>query len=1246
MKKATIYAVIFTAFIFLGFQQTGKSQVLAAWEPNSLTGGTNNYGPSPWAASTSATNASIGGLTRGTGVSTTGTAAARGWGGIGLNYSTSAASITANATFSFTVQANSGYSVSLSTFDLNYRRSSTGPPNGLLQYQLGSGSFNDIATLSFTSTATTGATITQISLSGISDLQNVSAGTIITIRIVPYGGTSSAGSWYVFDLGNTTSTSDLILGGSVQASNITAPTVQAHDISFSNLAGTSFTGSWLNGDGEKRVVLISNSSTITAPADGTDPLANPAYSGSGQQCVFNGTGNAVNITGLASNLTYWLQVFEYNGSGTATKYCLAAGANNPSSQTTPFVASAPTILNSTSASVLSSTALLGATIISDGGSPILERGTVWSINTPVTINDNKLAEGGTSTGTFTQLRSGLPAGTEIFFAAYATNSIGTTLSPQQLITTLAEEPSGQATTLNNPKPLHSSITLTWNDNDGTQPATGFLILANTTGTFTAPVDGTAQINDTILSDGTGKVNVLHTIQSYTWVNLNPSTTYYFTIYPYTNSGTAIDYKTSGAAPSSSATTTAIPVNSYTWQGTDNAAWTVSSNWTPARTTPADNDILLFSDGTTKTISSVPAQTVGKVLFSNNTQITLQSSVATTLSIAGLSGTDLDIPSGSSLNISGANAVTISLAAAATGSLNGSMTFAGGAHRLISSAASGITFGNGSAFTAGTAFSGSPFGTLTPYNAVIFASGSTYFCQAGSNPFGAAAPNSVVVFQSGSLFKATASISPSFSGRTYGNFELDAVGATLSPTGTSSITIENLTVTNGTLNFNVTGSPGHSIKGNITVGSGGILTFSPAAAATVNLNGASAQTISGSGSITFGSLLTLSLANSNGISCSASAALNGTLALSSCLFNIGSGNFTLGPNASITGSFSSGNMIVATATGQLRKEFPAGGGSFTFPVGDNTSTAEYSPVSLTFTSGTFGTGNYAGVNLSNSAYAGNTLSGNYLNRFWNLESSGISAFSCNAVFQFVSPSDVVGTESSLNCLQVSPLPSAVAGTVNISLHQLQANALSSFGTFTGGLQAEKSLSVTLLLEGLYQGSGIMNKAQNGSGDQFPGNTADQVTLELHDATPGNYNTIHYSTGLVSLSTSGLVTVSIPSGFTGSYYLTVHHRNSLETVSSLPVSFSGSSIIYDFTDLAGRAYGSNLKFSGEGKYLLFGGDANQDGLVDSGDMINLDNDGSSFVSGYVNSDLNGDGLVDASDLIIADNNGGQFAASMTP
>jgi len=65
-----------------------------------------------------------------------------------------------------------------------------------------------------------------------------------------------------------------------------------------------------------------------------------------------------------------------------------------------------------------------------------------------------------------------------------------------------------------------------------------------------------------------------------------------------------------------------------------------------------------------------------------------------------------------------------------------------------------------------------------------------------------------------------------------------------------------------------------------------------------------------------------------------------------------------------------------------------------------------------------------------------------------------------------------------------------------------------------------------------------------------------------------------------------------------------------------------------------------------FAIFGGDVNQDGLVDSSDMIAADNDASTFVSGYVNTDVNGDGLVDSSDMIIVDNNSSEFVSIHKP
>jgi len=67
---------------------------------------------------------------------------------------------------------------------------------------------------------------------------------------------------------------------------------------------------------------------------------------------------------------------------------------------------------------------------------------------------------------------------------------------------------------------------------------------------------------------------------------------------------------------------------------------------------------------------------------------------------------------------------------------------------------------------------------------------------------------------------------------------------------------------------------------------------------------------------------------------------------------------------------------------------------------------------------------------------------------------------------------------------------------------------------------------------------------------------------------------------------------------------------------------------------------------GVAALLGGDENQDGNVESTDMIDCDNDRAVFASGYLNTDINGDGVVDSSDMIIIDNNNASFVGSVLP
>jgi hypothetical protein len=122
-------------------------------------------------------------------------------------------------------------------------------------------------------------------------------------------------------------------GVTVNFNNCTAPTIQATNITFSNVTANSMMVNWTNGNGSRRIVKINTSNTFTSPVNGTDYTANAVYTGS-EQVVYNGTGNSVTVTGLSSNGTYWLRVYEANCSGSNSLYLTSTASNNPNKRKT------------------------------------------------------------------------------------------------------------------------------------------------------------------------------------------------------------------------------------------------------------------------------------------------------------------------------------------------------------------------------------------------------------------------------------------------------------------------------------------------------------------------------------------------------------------------------------------------------------------------------------------------------------------------------------------------------------------------------------------------------------------------------------------------------------------------------------------------------------------------------------------------------------------------------------------------
>ena len=479
-------------------------------------------------------------------------------------------------------------------------------------------------------------------------------------------------------------------------------------------------------------------------------------------------------------------------------------------------------------------------------------------------------------------------------------------------------------------------------------------------------------------------------------------------------------------------TSAFAQATYTWNQTGTASWATATNWTPNRTTLVNTDILVFNNGATTVANSIPAgQTIGQLLISGNTNVTLQpAATGTTLTIGGGTGTDLTVPSGSQLNISGASTLTVALSAGVTGTVGGSMTFTNAAHKITAADANGLTFQNGSTFTAGTGFSSGAFGTAGTTNSVVFASGSKYVSLAGANPF--QTTGGLSQFQTGSLYSHQQSGAPSFSGRTYADFEYKNAAAN-SATGGNPFIVDNLTISQGTLNLGMTNA-GSTIKGNISVAASSTLGFN-SAGGTMNLGGTAAQTITNAGTFsvsTAGQIINVN--NANGIILGSNITIGaGTLALASGTVTTGAGNtLSIASAASVTRT--NGYVI-----GNLKKTFGVAG-SKVFEVGTANG---YSPVTANVTGGTLP------GDLTIVAVQGpqpNMTAATSLQRYWTLTATGITS---DLTFQYLA-GDVAGNEANYQLARVSGgTPTFFPGTVDTGTHTASLTNVSSFSDWTVG-----------------------------------------------------------------------------------------------------------------------------------------------------------------------------------------------------
>jgi fibronectin-binding autotransporter adhesin len=264
-KRVGLLAVMVLASGHLNAQVT-----LAGWDFSGKNSSVNN----PLTANTTASNITIGGLTLGSGITTSSTADT--FGGTNWTQGGGAATTATNNDFiSLTLTANAGYTISLNGISAyNIRRSSTGPNSFLWQYQLGSSAWTDIgSTLTVSGTTSGGNTQSAITLNGISALQSVSSSSTIGLRLLGWGATGTSGTGF---LNQFQSGDDFIITGSVASAS-----------AFTTWSGTGSAGTWSNGTAGQLGGNYANdlTNTVTFTGTGTNVTASgPVQAGS---LIFN-----------------------------------------------------------------------------------------------------------------------------------------------------------------------------------------------------------------------------------------------------------------------------------------------------------------------------------------------------------------------------------------------------------------------------------------------------------------------------------------------------------------------------------------------------------------------------------------------------------------------------------------------------------------------------------------------------------------------------------------------------------------------------------------------------------------------------------------------------------------------------------------------------------------------------------------------------------------------------------------------
>jgi len=615
-------------------------------------------------------------------------------------------------------------------------------------------------------------------------------------------------------------------------------------------------------------------------------------------------------------------------------------------------------------------------------------------------------------------------------------------------------------------------------------------------------------------------------------------------------------------------------NTLTWNGSLSTSWTSIENWTPNVGPSATKNIVIPDAATTPNDPVVPTVTQVKTILIEEGGI-LNAVALAQLTIDGVSAwknhgifnanTSTVVFNNTGSTISGItnfNNVTINTAKALFMTDGCIMRIAGAMvnNGTWNTVVSGFTFVeyNGAAQTivnpngstpgyhnlilsgSGTktmpALLNTIYGNLNLVNAVT-ATAASAFGVSGNLVIGAGA-----TFGSGNFnhaVKGDFDNSGTFTAAAARTITLNGT-APQSILGTATTAFERLTVNN---------TNGISLYSNVTIAN--LLTLSngifDVEAATLGLSGtitktsgfigvtpSSSLSVGGSGAIAFADDLFINtpvinnftVNRSGGVTFGQDMGIEGVLNLASGTINIAAANLTLGAVASIaTVSPGSTKMIIANSSGELRKILTTGI-PFTYPVGDNAGTPEYSPITLTLAGDNI-ENNYFGIKVADTQHPDNASTTNYLSRYWSITRSGATPHMVNLAATYTA-TDVTGTASSI-----------AAAKLDGAFNQLN-NPWVKYNVLSGNTLSIPNVLLSAAQTSVFTGIAAANPVVTiqGTGDYCSGSdvlleaiaTAEGMILYNYNWTPPDFlsSTAIYNPVATNITASTVYTVTIKDG----------------------------------------------------------------------------------------------------------------------